>query len=108
MLKEKILSIVGHVTNKHCFEQNKKHICCSHGVLSPEDVRTRPFLHEKSFAAAKLEKALKGYNNSRYSIFTDTSMKIIIVVISLNIVIAMCISFQTRRFAYDGRFYTYW
>lgn len=68
MLKEKILSIVGHVTNKHNFEQNKKHIRCSHGVLTPEDVRTRPFLHEKSFAAAKLEKALKGYNNSRYMI----------------------------------------
>ena len=80
MLKEKILSIVGHVTNKHSFEQNKKHMRCSHGVLSPDVVRTRPFLHEQSFAAAKLEKALKGHNNSRYYIFTDISM----------IVVSMC------------------
>ena len=77
MLKEKILSIVGHVTNKHSFEQNKKHMRCSHGVLSPDVVRTRPFLHEQSFAAAKLEKALKGHNNSRYPIFTDTWMIVI-------------------------------
>ena len=80
MLKEKILSIVGHVTNKHSFEQNKKHIRCSHGDLSPEDVRTRPFLHEQSVAATKLEKALKGHNNSRYSIFTDTWVTVIICV----------------------------
>ena len=66
MLKEKVLSILDHITNNHSFPQNSKHLKCSHGDLGPEELRTRPFISKNSASAKKLEKALKGANNSRY------------------------------------------
>ena len=33
MLKEKINSIPGHLSNKHVFQSNSHHKCCSHGDL---------------------------------------------------------------------------
>ena len=66
MLKEKVLSILDHVTNQHSFPQNNKHLKCSHEDLGPEELRTKPFINKNSASAKKLGNALKGANKSRY------------------------------------------
>lgn len=65
ILKEKVISILDHITNNHSFPKNSKHLKCSHGDLGPEELRTKPFISKNSASAKKLEKALKGANNSR-------------------------------------------
>jgi hypothetical protein len=66
MLKEKVLSILDHVTNQHSFPTNTKHLKCAHEDLGPEQQRTKPFLKKNSAAAKKLGNALRGANKSRY------------------------------------------
>ena len=45
MLKEKILSIPQHCSNKHVFIENKEHLTCSHGPLGD---RTKAWLPSDS------------------------------------------------------------
>ena len=94
MLKEKVLSILDHITNNHSFPKNSKHLKCSHGDLGPEELRTKPFISKNSASAKKLEKVLKGTNNSRY-------------IHRLEILINSSELFQIGGFAHDGWFYTY-
>ena len=65
MLREKVLSILDHVSNHHSFPKNTKHLECAHDDLGPEELRTRPFIARNSFSAKKLEMALRGKNDSR-------------------------------------------
>lgn len=65
MLKEKVLSILDHVTNQHSFPTNTKHLKCAHEDLGLEQQRTKPFLKKSSPAAKKLGNALRGANKSR-------------------------------------------
>ena len=74
MLEEKILSILGHLSNQHSFPENSYHKKCTHGDLGPEEQRTRPFIASNSLSAKKLEKALRGANNSRW-FFKFTKLK---------------------------------
>ena len=66
MLREKILSILSHITNSHKFEENLKHKECSHPELCPAEERTKPFIQPDSDSAKKLERALRGNNDSRF------------------------------------------
>ena len=66
MLKEKVLSILGHITNQHSFPENTMHLKCVHDDLGPDELRTKPFVSKNSVSARKLEKALRGAHNSRY------------------------------------------
>ena len=43
-LKEKIFSIPAHMSNEHCFEDNKYHKYCEHEVLTDEEKRLRPWM----------------------------------------------------------------
>ena len=44
MLKEKIFSIVDHMTDNHVFEENTEHKKCEHPPLPDDGIRTRPWL----------------------------------------------------------------
>ena len=44
-LKEKVLSMLHHCSDCHCFPNNKVHKACSHGDLSMEE-RNKPWLGE--------------------------------------------------------------
>ena len=48
MLKEKIYSILHHMTNTHVFEENCQHKKCEHLPLSVDEERSRPWLSTNS------------------------------------------------------------
>ena len=81
-LREKVLSISKHVTNRHTFPSNNKHKSCAHGDLGPEenrkpwlkdDSKVRVFGFSKQFLITqnfpqelrKLTTALRGHNDIR-------------------------------------------
>ena len=51
MLKEKIYSIVDHMSNHHEYEENAQHKRCEHPPLSDDQTRTRPWLRSGSKVA---------------------------------------------------------
>ena len=55
LLREKILSIMGHITNQHTFPLNNEHKMCTHPTLS-EDGRDKPWLRADSVVRKNLSK----------------------------------------------------
>ena len=61
-LKEKVLSIPGHVTNTHHFPSNKSHKSCQHDQLTGD---RKPYLKKDSKEVDKLVQALRGHKDVR-------------------------------------------
>ena len=62
MLREKVLSIPRHVSNRHHFPSNKSHKSCQHADLIGD---RKPYLKEGSKELEKLMGALRGNNDIR-------------------------------------------
>ena len=56
LLKEKWISIIFHVQNKHCWTGNFVYHCCTHPELSKESERSKVWLSPKSQAFEALQK----------------------------------------------------
>ena len=63
LLKEKLLSIPGHISNEHEFPENSKYMGCPHPPLTGE--RAKAWLPPGCLAVKKVQNALAGSDGSR-------------------------------------------